>query len=353
MDGTKETGLSWVEAGPERAQDDRPDLDTPGLSKIDGGMAPEGTDTPRDAAASVVDARVGGEVSCIDATAKDIAADNSSYAAEDTGTKTGGSSGTSGLSSAHGGSGGLSTNAGGSGGTGGLSIPSNTGGTLDPDAGTRLDALSSPDEASHDPLLQIGPVTTGTDTVRPTLPTASRAGTLLVLSAVFNRGASPTLPSDWKKVADSYTVGVATGIWYQAKNPGGVTSASAWLSGATFSVAQLSEWDSVSSWDAASYCNSSLPDNAMTCSTASSVYSKTSHPQELALGCFGETLNSAASVTTTDNKGFVVLGENDSSVTRLHYHFGYRQPVAINSQIVGTVSSTATGIWAAVVCSFW
>jgi hypothetical protein len=243
------------------------------------------------------------------------------------------------------------------------------GGTASPDAGKDLaggsdladasdlargpDVRLSADLASPDPLRQLGPLTNGTNAVSPTLLTASRAGTLLVFSVVFDRAARPSLPIEWRSAGYGYSSDpVVAGLWYQPDNPGGVTTATASLVGATVSVAQLSEWDTASTWDAANYCYTSLA-TSLTCSTASGPYPQTSHPQEFALGCFGEVLSTARAVTTSPSNGFKVLGQNDSAVSKLHYSFSYWPNVPINSQIIETVSSTVTGGWAGDVCSFY
>jgi len=211
----------------------------------------------------------------------------------------------------------------------------------------RVADLSPPpaDLAPRDPLVQKGAIATGGNSVTATLPSPSRQGTLLVLSLGFDKGANPSGPNGW-----TWWIGNSTGnsasLFYLANNPGGVTSASAMLAGASASVGQLTEWDTVTVEDKGVWCWNSNQVSSLTCTT-----NPTTAAIPLALSVTGNYLNSAGTVTFTPGAGFTTLDSNGAVSTRLHYHLGYALGLPSATPVTDTVGG-GTGTWAGVLVSF-
>lgn len=96
--------------------------------------------------------------------------------------------------------------------------------------------------------VQVGVYVAGTDvsSISPTLSTASASGDLLVALIETSANTTVTAPSGWSKAKSVYKSGAGSSqIWYEANNPGGVSSATFSLSPSDSVVAQLSEWSGI------------------------------------------------------------------------------------------------------------
>ena len=90
------------------------------------------------------------------------------------------------------------------------------------DLAAQPDLLPPPDLAPVNPLVQLGAVATGTSTLTMSLPAASRAGTLLVLTMTFDKNADPAVPVGWVRWSAYNTTNNAE-LFYLVDNPGAIT----------------------------------------------------------------------------------------------------------------------------------
>jgi hypothetical protein len=219
------------------------------------------------------------------------------------------------------------------------------------------DLLNTADLASADltsvfrlpaPLVQKGTVTTGNATLTATLPSPSRAGTMLVFTLTFDAGADPAIPSGWLRWS-GYSSANDAEIFYRPNNPGGVTSQSITLSSATASVGQLSEWSFTNSDAGAWYWDS----GAVTSPGNRSPVTTTQVGPDFALGCFSVLTTTDQMVTIAPASGWGLFDDNRGSSSKLHYavHFALSLPAGTTVQEAAT--SSAAGTWGGTIVTWY
>jgi hypothetical protein len=197
------------------------------------------------------------------------------------------------------------------------------------------------------PNVQIGAVTTGTSTLTMPLPTASSLGTLLVATLTFDKAADPVGPSGWLRWS-AYSTSNDGELWFYVNNPGGVTSATFTCTGATVSVGQVSEWRFGTN-DVGNWCWQSNSASTLACTATGN----TTHDGTLAISVFSEIVGTAAPLAMTGSTGWTVLGDNQTASTKLHYLASYQLGVPSGSSVSDTVTTTASGIWASALTTFY
>jgi hypothetical protein len=197
------------------------------------------------------------------------------------------------------------------------------------------------------PLIQTGAVTTGNSTLTMSLPAVSTAGTLLVATLTFDKAADPSGPGGWLRWS-AYSSSNDGELWFYANNPGGLTSATFTLAGATTSVGQISEFN-FSTYDVGNYCWQSNSVTSLSCMAMS----PTTHGGELAVSIFSEIVGTAAPLTLNASAGWTVLGDNQSASTKLHYIASYMLNVPNGSSVSETITTTSSGIWASALTTFY
>jgi hypothetical protein len=206
------------------------------------------------------------------------------------------------------------------------------------------------------PLVQLGAITTGTNSLTASLPSASRAGTLVVFTFAFDRNADPSLPAGWSRYS-AYSTTHDAEIFYYPNNPGGITSVTATLGGATTGVGQVSEWQVGPNFDVGAWCQDSVdhPSPSPTCDTSmGTMHNGTNVSQPgWAFSCFSLYLGSAAAVTITPSAGWSVVGENDSTATRLHYQFSVQGNPPVGQPMSELPASSVAGRWAGAFISMY
>lgn len=219
------------------------------------------------------------------------------------------------------------------------------------------------------PVVQIGAVTTGTSTLTASLPHASRAGTTLILSVVFDGGGNgciahdlgggcestgPTAGGTWYRDS-GYSPTIDGELWYLTNNPGGITTVSTTFAVAQHSVGQLSEW-SFGAEDTIGWCWSSASSATLSCPTtaqSTNPGTTTLHDKDVGLAVVGQLLGSAQTVTmSTSTSGWSNLGNNDSSSTTLHYAFNWIESVPLGSTFTDGETSNASGQWGGAIVMF-
>jgi hypothetical protein len=182
--------------------------------------------------------------------------------------------------------------------------------------------------------------------ITPTLPAASQAGTLLVVTLAGQDGINSYAgPAGWVLAASAQQIGEGWNeVWYYPNNPGGITSAT-WTSlpASKEVVAQMTEWRGAATLAPLDQTGITDVGAATTTATVSTV-AATSQANEL--------------VITSD--GFKVAGGSftpgagwNSLVNDVSFGFGteYRLdlPAAIASE---TVSSSQASLWSLAIAAF-
>ena len=206
--------------------------------------------------------------------------------------------------------------------------------------------LARPDDATTIPLVQLGHVTGGNATLTAALTSPSRAGTLIVFTFAYDGAGHAADIAGWTRWSGNSTANDAE-VWFMANNPGGMTTASVTFSGATTSIGQLSEWQSVTIADQATWCWDNGSVNFRNCTT-----SPTQYDRNLGISCFSELVASAASVNLTPGSGWLNLGNNDSAVVKLHYTFDFALALPDGVAASETKSSNLPGSWAGALVTF-
>jgi hypothetical protein len=192
-----------------------------------------------------------------------------------------------------------------------------------------------------------GPSTT---TVTPTLPGASIAGTLLVVTIRSGPAAATfTAPAGWASavVGGALVAGTAhTEIWYYANNPGGISSAAFSVNPNSVStVAQMTEWNGVAT---------ALPlDRTGTVTTGSqgsvtvsTAPLATTVANELVITSFGYASGGSGNSFTSAG-GWSSLVNNSNNYFSSDYRLNL--PAAVASETVSYSNSTP---WAAMIATF-
>ncbi|HEV7535637.1 MAG TPA: hypothetical protein VGP90_08390, partial [Acidimicrobiia bacterium] len=186
-------------------------------------------------------------------------------------------------------------------------------------------------------------------TVAPTFPAASTAGTLLIATLVSGKTAAFTGPAGWTKAAGIGLTNTEAEIWYYANNPGGVTTASFTVTGATFTAGQLSEWSGAATSAPVDKIGTAT---AAAATSASPVTSQaTTVAGDLAVTAAAETLATAGTATFTPGTGWANLANTGATSSVNHYTADYKTGVAASS-VTETITSTKTGTWAAALATF-
>jgi hypothetical protein len=215
------------------------------------------------------------------------------------------------------------------------------------------DLQPSPDLGPHNPLVQLGTMTTGGSTLTVTLPKASRAGTLLVFAGAWNYGNNPTPPASWGWWQGDSLYNNAS-LFYLTNNPGGITSVSATLPkpspspSPVASVGLVAELDTFTATDVGVWCWDSNQASSFPCTTTTT----TTHDGELALEVVSETLSPSGTCTFSPSANITTLADNGASTTPLHLQFGYQLSLQNGMPASATMSSSKTGTWAGVVVTF-
>lgn len=191
--------------------------------------------------------------------------------------------------------------------------------------------------------VQTGPefVTNGSGNVTPTLPAASTAGTLLVVTIAALPGSAYAAPAGWTEAAVTSQAGDGrVDIWYRPNNPGGIMSAT-FTSTNTTSVAQMSEWRGVAT--------SAPLDRTGTTTSAVNVISSTvsTSAGTTTVGDLGITdfTNSAGNLTTVP--GWTPLIQDNTRGYESDFRLGL--PAAVASE---TMTSTQASLWADAIATF-
>jgi hypothetical protein len=198
------------------------------------------------------------------------------------------------------------------------------------------------------PLVQKGTVATGNSTLTATLPSASRAGTMLVFTLTFDAGAEPPLPSGWLRWSGYSTTNDAE-ILYRPNNPGGISSQSITLSSATASVGQLSEWNFTNSDTGAWYWDT----GAVTSPGNRSTVTTTQTGPDFALSCFSVLTTTDQMVTIAPPFGWALFDDNQGSSSKLHYAVHFALSVPTGTTVQEAATSSAAGTWGGAIVTLY
>ncbi len=190
--------------------------------------------------------------------------------------------------------------------------------------------------------VQVGVHVAGTNvsSISPTLSAPSTSGDLLVALIDTSGNTTVTAPSGWSKAKSVFKMGAGSSqIWYEANNPGGVSSATFSLSPSDSVVAQLSEWSGI---ELASPLDGS--GSATAASGASLTVSATAaDPNELAITNF----KTGTATTFTPAGGWTNLLPASSNNDSGDYQIGVGSGTV--SEAEGANTSTS---WAGVIATF-
>jgi hypothetical protein len=194
---------------------------------------------------------------------------------------------------------------------------------------------------------QAGPLLVARRSVSPTLPVASRIGTLLVATLTADPGARPfTGPARWTLAARTVQAGAArTEIWYYQNNPGGITTATWTVLPASQNVAaQMTEWSGVAIAGALDRTNTRA--QAATTTTATiSTGAATSVTNELVIVDDGYGV--AAGQTFTPGAGWTSLVNDPPDDSSSEYRLDL--PAGVASE---TVTASQATPWALAIATF-
>ena len=187
-------------------------------------------------------------------------------------------------------------------------------------------------------------------TVAPTLPAASAAGTLLVATVVSGKHAAFSGTAGWTKAAGVGRSNAEAEVWYYGNNPGGITTASFTVTGATFTAGQLSEWSGVAT---SAPVDKTATDTATAATTVSpSTSAATTVAGDLAVTAATENLTLAGTATFTPGAGWTNFANTGSTSSANHYTADYRTGVPVGT-VAETITSSALGTnWAAALATF-
>ena len=193
---------------------------------------------------------------------------------------------------------------------------------------------------------EVGPTT---NTVTPTLPAASQAGTLLVvdLSSDTNPSNKPfTAPANWVSASSAFQLGAAhTEIWYYANNPGGITSAAFGASPNSIdTVAQMTEWTGVATVSPLDKTGTATFGSNQASATIATSAATTS-PNELVITDVG--FNPQAGQTYTRGAGWNSLNNDVTNGFGSEYRLDLAAAVASE-----TVTSSVATTWALAIAAF-
>jgi hypothetical protein len=183
-----------------------------------------------------------------------------------------------------------------------------------------------------------------TPTVTPTLPAASIAGTLLVVTIRSGPSATAiTAPANWVRANFSDQAGASrTEIWYYPNNPGGITSAAFGVPNG--SIAQMTEWLNVATASPLD-TTGTLATGASMSSATISTSAATSVANELVITDFGPEIQSPQ--TYNRAAGWTALVNDQPNGFASEYRLNL--PAATASETVTVTQATS---WSAVIAAF-
>jgi hypothetical protein len=187
------------------------------------------------------------------------------------------------------------------------------------------------------------------NSVTPTLPAASTAGTLLVATLASQKNSAFTAPSGWVKAVNVAQLNADADIWYYANNPGGIASASFTNNGGASNAGQLSEWSGVAASSPLDKMGSTT--STLTTSVAPTTSAATTVAGELAVTAAAQYIVLPSSATFTPGAGWTNLGNSGATSSSYQYTADYRTGVATGT-VSETITSSALGTWSAVVATF-
>lgn len=187
----------------------------------------------------------------------------------------------------------------------------------------------------------VASVTSGN--VTPTLPAASTAGDLLVVTLASNSATAFSGPTGWVRGPSVSKTSTTAEIWYYPNNPGGITSAS-FGNSSTFTAGQITEWRgaAIAPLDTTGTTTASAATSATVTSSAS-----TAAPGDVAITAFAEATTHAPAFTP--GTGWSNAGSKLTSA--IGFTSDYWIGVAKGS-VSETETSTKSGTWAGVVATF-
>jgi hypothetical protein len=191
--------------------------------------------------------------------------------------------------------------------------------------------------------VQTGPeVNVGGGNVTATMPAASTAGNLLVVTVVGGNNVSPfTGPAGWTRVASVGQAGDGeVEVWYMANSAAGVTSA-AFTSSSGTSIAQMSEWRGVATV--------APVDATGTATSAASVTSTTvsTTTPDASAGDLGIVATTWTSGNLTSGAGWSTMYHDNPTASASDFQLAL--PAAVASE---KVTSSASTLWADVIVTF-
>jgi hypothetical protein len=184
-------------------------------------------------------------------------------------------------------------------------------------------------------------------TVAPSLPAASTTDTLLVATLASQNNSTFTAPAGWVQAVRIGQLNANAEIWYYAKNPGGITSASFSNSGSSSVAGQLSEWSG------AALVSPLDKTGTKTATLASSVAPSTQATVagDLAVTAAAQYLALAGTATYTPGTGWTNLGNSGATSSSYHHTADHKTGVA-NGNVSETITSSTAGSWSAAMATF-
>lgn len=188
---------------------------------------------------------------------------------------------------------------------------------------------------------------TGTVTVSPTLPSASVAGTLLVAVLLTNGNSPNSTPAGWTRAASASVTADLAQIWYEAANPGGVTTVSFGARSGTLMSAQLTEWTGASTTSPIDVTGTATAASAATRLTVATS-SATNANSETAISAFVQ--STVLGVRLSPGSGWTNLG-SQAAATGLLIATGSDtlSSIAAATTVSETETSSGSGTWAGAV----
>lgn len=178
-----------------------------------------------------------------------------------------------------------------------------------------------------------------------TLPAASTAGSLLVLTFGANDITSLMLPSGWMIATSVLTSGAcAAAIAYYPNNPGGITSVMFQQPALQPTAAQLSEWAPIT----ANRLNGTAQTNGGIQATMQTAMVATIANRGVAITAFCEDVNNP---TYTPGMGWTNLGMSSNGPAEPSFNSDYKV-ITAGGLYTETVTSSVSGKYSAVIAVF-